>query len=443
MKNKYGIVSLKELSKQPDVFIKITKKMKNELNDKRKKRFKNLKELSKHIHEKESTLISFFWQETSLSLKIFLKIVKILKIKNYENKILWIGGRTRGKGIKNPKLLFNFNNEEGGKFIASVLGDGTFNHKFEIQYTNHCPILLENIIKTAKNVFGNIDIIYKSEKMVLFPTIAGKIIKELGLKQGRKTVTNPHIPKFILNGSRKCKIGYLKQISDDEGSPQINPPYSYSIRYEFALEIPKNKLNEREKYIPNLLLDLYELVRSLGYTTTAIYGGRVFCGRKNKDRRIVSWAFNTVGKKNIEKFAKEINFRTPKRRKKLETGLKKMKIETYGKKAKFIILEKCKELSSEKTIFTKYDLMKKINRSRRNSEEWLKKLEKKKFVKIIEGNKFIIKSQGFCGLAGRTAFKYKITKSGLEFLNKNNKDEIQIKILPKYKNIKEPIDNWQ
>jgi len=149
---------------------------------------------------------------------------------------------------------------------------------------------------------------------VLFPNILGKIILTLGLRPGRKTVTNPSIPRFIMSGTKESKIGFLKQITDDEGSAQINPPNSYSIRYEFAIEIPKDKFDEREKYIPNLPLDLYKLIKEFGYSVTRIYGGRILRG-KRKLRYTISWAFDIQRKTSLEKFAREINFRVPKRRK--------------------------------------------------------------------------------------------------------------------------------
>jgi hypothetical protein len=415
-----------------EVYLKITKRLKEKLSKERKKQFKNMKELASQINEPESALISFFWQHHAISVRLFLKLVKQFGIESYEKEIKWIGGKTRGKGISNPKSPFNFNTKEGGMFVAAVLGDGTFLYNLEIQYRNYCPLMLKQVVSTARKLFGNISIVSKDVTSVLFPSILGKIIYELGLRPGRKTVTNPHIPEFVMNGTKECKIGFLKQISDDEGSPEINPPNSYSIRYEFAIQLPKNKFNEKEKYIPNLLNDLYELIKSFGFSTTRIYGGRVYKGRR-KLRYCVSWVFDVQGKQSLEKFEKEINFRVPKRRKKLKWGLSKMKTETYGKKAWFIVLSKFYGIFKQQGFVTKHELSKHIRRTKRNGQAWLSKLESEGFIEQIGGNKFI--GRGYKGLHGRTPAKYKITKKGINTLVNYRKNE-DVRICPKYRNTK-------
>lgn len=430
MKN--GNVRLNSLRK--DIYLKITPEFMKKLIEKRKNSFKNIKELAAAIHEPEKSIANFFWQPHAVSLKLFLKIVKLFKIESYENEIIWLGGKTRGKGIHKPKLPFSFNTEEGGIFIAAVLGDGHFNNNFEITYYNHNPLMLNKIITAANKLFGKVDIVYKDNRSVVFPKILGRIIYILGLRPGRKTITNPSIPKFIIKGAKECKIGFLKQMSDDEGSAQIRPRYSYSIRYEFAREIPYEKISVKEKYVPNLLLDLYKVVRNLGYSTTNIYGGRIYKGRK-KPRFVVSWAFDIQGKKSLEKFAREINFRIPKRKEKLAYGISKIQIETYGKKAKDIALKYFYAIFKRKGYVTKQELSKKLKRTIRNAQEWLFKLEKKDLIKRSGGNKFIGGNKGFCSLAGKTPLEYIITNKGREYLKRTRFfSSPKIKITPANRN---------
>lgn len=423
---KDGNVSLNSLLKN-EIYLRITPKLMKILVNKRKKSFKNIREIATAIHEPEKAVTNFFWQPHAIPLNIFLKLVKLFKIGPYEKEIVWLGGKTRGNGIFKPRLPFNFNTEEGGIFIAAVLGDGHFDHNFEIAYYNHAPLMLNRIIAITNKLFGKVDIVYKDSKSIVFPKILGKIIYILGLRPGRKTVINPSIPKFIMGGSEECKIGFLKQISDDEGSAQINPPYSYSIRYEFAREIPYEKISEKEKYVPILLLDLYKLIRSLDYSTTNIYGGRVYKGRK-KPRFVVSWAFDIQGKLSLEKFANEINFRIPKRKEKLAYGLSRIRVETYGKNAQNVALKYFYEIFKQKEHVTKQELSIKLKRTIRNAQDWLFKLENEGLIKRCGGNRFIGGSEGFCSLIGKTPLEYVMTKKGATFLKK-----IKTSSLPKIK----------
>jgi len=426
---KDGIVRLIDLP-QDEIYVRVSSQLKNNLSTLRKKSFKNMKEMADAINEPESAVVNFFWSRNSSLLKTLIKLVAHFKIKDYENEVLWIGGKTRGCGISHPKLPFNLSTREGGMFIASVLGDGTFSHNLEVGYRNYCPLMLSTIKVTANKLFGKVRLADEDSTSVTFPVIIGKILEVLGFTPGRKTVTNPSIPKFIINGSKECQIGFLQQITDDEASPQIKPPNSYSVRYEFALEIPIDKFHEKDRYVPNLLKDIYNLVRCMGYSTTRIYGGRILKG-KVKPRYTVSWAFDIQGKSSLEKFANEINFRVPKRKEKLEYGISKMKINTYGRKAQIVAISKILELCNKNDFVTKHELAAEINRTKRNAQEWLIKLNKKGFVNQIGGNEFI--GSGFCSLRGRTPAKYAITKLGINFL-KNELKQVEdgIRILPKY-----------
>jgi len=440
---KYDSVSLFDLANDNDIYVTISKKMGDVLSDKRKRYFKNMNDLSKKLDEKENTLYSFFWQKLSISLRMFMKLVKLFNIQDYEKEILWIGGRTSNKGIKTPKFPFNFNSYEGGKFIAAVLGDGCFHLNFEIGYRNDSQILLREIVKTANSVFGDVELVSKTNSRIIFPVILGKIVSKLGMLQGRKTITDATIPDFVFSSSKECRIGFMKQISDDEASSQINSPNSYSIRYEFAVEIPFDKFNEREKFVPRLLLGVYRLVKDLGYSTTRIYGGRVYKGRKKK-RYGVSWAFDIQGKESLEKFTKEINFRVLSRKRKLENGVKLMKINTYGKSAKFVVLSSFNKLFNENAHVTKHELSEEINRTLRNSGEWLRKLRDCGLIQCIGGNDFI--GEGFCKLNGRTPIRYILTDFGAEqlknYIKIKEKNIIKIKACPKYTN-SEPYSPWE
>lgn len=424
-----GIVNLIDLP-QNETYINVSLNFKNKIYKLAIKKFGSLYKLSKILNEPANTLYSFLLEKDKCPLRTFLKLIDHFQIKNYLSEIRWIGGKKLTSGIKNPKIPFNFNTEAGGTFIAAVLGDGMIFQSFEVGYKNSSPLMLKIVKKASNKLFGRVKV-RETKDFIIFPSIIGRILKLFGMKPGRKTVSDPHIPTFILNGNEKCKIGFLKQISDDEGSPQIKPPYSYSIRYEFAVEIPEEEFRNRNKYVPNLLKDLHKLVRDLGFSTTNIYGGRIYKGRK-KPRYCISFAFDIQGRQSLEKFAKEINFRIPKRREKLKMGLRRMQRYTYGRKGEFVALKTFFDVLLEKGSVNKHEFSKLLNRSLRDAEEWLRKLRKKGLIKIIGGNEFI--GSGFCSLKGRSPFVYTITPLGYRVLRNQIEEKELIKVLPKYQN---------
>ena len=331
------------------------------------------------------------------------------------SSISWIGGKTQKNGIRKPRLPFCFNNESGGMLIASVLGDGMMDKKHIVSYINWSPKLRKQVIYSAKNVFGDVDIsTVKDNNRIVFPVVIGKILNVVGINPGRKTITNPNVPECVKRGNRKCKIGFLKQMSDDEGSPMIRPRRSYSIRYEFAVRLPKNKFEERKNYIPNLLIDTKELFEKLGFRTTRIYGGRIYRGRRH-ETYAVSWAFDILGRDSIEKFAKEIGFRLEKRQKKLMLGLRSIQKRILPKSDSYhTVLSAFKQIIDSKSFATKHSFRPAKGYSLRSAESWLNKLNRKGFIKIISGGEHI--GGGWKALSGRAPYRFVITEKGKFFL---------------------------
>lgn len=247
-----GIVNLYAFLSD-EIYVDIKFSVKKTFSYKRKLLFNNMKQLADSIGETEGTLQSFFWHKSAVRLSLLLKLAKLFGTELQESDVIWIGEKT-GNGIETPKLPFKFNTEEGGKFVAAILGDGTFSKKGEPGYINWCDYKLAEVMAAAEKIFGKIRMVSCKEHVIMFPAVIGKTIHKLGLRPGRKTVTNPRIPEFVMKGSDECKLGFLRQISDDEGSPEIGKR-SYSIRFEFALEIPEEYFKQKEKYVPNLLLD--------------------------------------------------------------------------------------------------------------------------------------------------------------------------------------------
>jgi len=69
-----GSVNLIVLS-QNEIYLKISKKLKDGLSEERKKCFKNMKELANAINESEQSIVNFFWHQNAVLLRVFLKLV--------------------------------------------------------------------------------------------------------------------------------------------------------------------------------------------------------------------------------------------------------------------------------------------------------------------------------------------------------------------------------
>ncbi len=407
-----GNVYLQDLKEDKSISVKINKKFKKYLKDSIKLKYKTLYQFQKKSNM--DTIYNFFFYNPRIKLPTIIKLIKTfnLNLKELEKNIIWIGTKT-GYGIRNPKFPFNFQTKEGYRFIASILGDGSLKKDIIVEYNNQKFLLINKVRESAIKIFGKIDGITKriNEDKVIrlaFPKIIGKIILKLGLKPGRKTIINPNIPNFILNGSKENKIEFLKQISDDEGSPQINIPYSYSIRFSFAVQ---NKIRS-PKVKSNLTIDLHKLVNSLNYNTTKVYSTKSYeCTGKNKGiNRGYMWAFDIQGKEHITRFYNEVGFRVKSRQIKLLKGIKSIKRNQLGTKRMYkAATNNFKIVYNKNGFVTKHNLAKQANISLRNSIEWLRKLHKKNLIKIKKHHNFIHNGRNICGLKGRTPNEYILT----------------------------------
>lgn len=164
---------------------------------------------------------------------------------------------------------------------------------------------------------------------------------------------------------------------------------------------------------------------------TAVYGGRIYKGRKRK-RFCISWAFDIQGKQFLEKFSKEIGFRIPEKIKKLEYGIRKMKRIRYGINAEKIVLRHFNKIYEQQNYVTKHDLKNEIKRSRRAAEQWLVKLKRMGFIERLDGNE-PIGIGGYCKFNGRKPTRFVLTEAGANTLKERDMDDkIRIKACPKY-----------
>lgn len=400
MLSENGYVNLSDLYSNDKIYVRVKNSFKLEILENVLKKFGNLNQASKQTGI--SCLDRFLKRNRKIKLIELVRLLKILTINIELSKGLDKIGCSSGKEIDLPKFPIDFNDGQGFVIIAAIMGDGCISQKEELIYSNCEHHLIEKVIKYVCKKFKdapynlrNIDGFYS----VVFPSVIAKIILESGIGKGNKNINNPEIPKFIKKGTRNNKSAFLKQVSDDEGSAQINIPNSYSIRYEFAVNSENNSISKFGK-------DLRDMFIEMGYNTTKLYNSKNYY---NKIKKINSycWAFDVQNKNSLEKFDKEIGFSIASKDKKLKMGLKYIKKNQFGlHKRREISLKGFTNTFNRDGFVTKHSLAHETNISLRCSQDWLYKLKSEKLIKLVKKPEYIHTGKKTKGLNGKSPAKY-------------------------------------
>ncbi len=199
--------------------------------------------------------------------------------------------------------------------IGIHLGDGHSDHNsvknsYSLEYTGHLTDeygwyfkyiqptfwkyfhlkgrLYSEIRENSRSVRLN----YRSKGLYQFFTYV------LDLPPGKKDVWG--IPKVVKQGNLEIKRNFLKGVADTD----------------FSLTFLRKDKNVLSKYPRislstsnmNLAKELVELIQELGFTTCSRYNFKT----KGEDKEYNSNEININGKKNLEKWMKEIGFSSPK-----------------------------------------------------------------------------------------------------------------------------------
>lgn len=368
-----GIVRLEDLPEK-EVFINLKKNFHKNLENKIRNYgiFKFCEKLNI-----SNRIISHWLTDGSL---IRLDVLnKILSFFNYRlnNRIDYIRGKDGGC-IYNPKLPFKFNNKEGVRIIAGILGDGGIPTKRSNPYytnTNECQI--KGFLEDITTVFGKIKYNVRKYKkndstinIVELPSLAQKIFLKLGLKKGKKIETNPDIPKFIFNLKKDEKGEFLSQIIDDEGSVNLKSRY---LKIKFAILSSKG--------ISNLAKDVCELIKNLG----------VDCSLYHFEKRIINnkerthWQIQISSMMELKKLYPFLNLRHEKKDKRFKLLFNTIKQEQYPKtKCTNIYLDLMKDLQENKGYFTPYSISKETGRAIGSCRNTILKFKKQGLIKCVK-----------------------------------------------------------
>ncbi|MBW2984287.1 LAGLIDADG family homing endonuclease [Candidatus Woesearchaeota archaeon] len=269
------------------------------------------------------------------SLTFFEKLINFLYIKNrfeigheeVSKNVSWIGSRSEGKGIANPKLPFNFNSVEGATIVSAILHDGGISKEptTNPSYRNYEKILRNNLMGSAESVVGDIHI--KSNiSRITFPKILGTIlIHGIGMSSGSKTVSNQEIPAFILNGTEEVKGAFLRQAFDDDGSVylrendnggrEINLANTVDVSHlspDLCYEIKNKNLSE---YSSNVIKQNKLLLENLGIKVKGPIFKREYKTNKGEIRH--TWRIHITYKNDFRIFQDKIGLLIPMKRERL------------------------------------------------------------------------------------------------------------------------------
>ena len=318
------IVNIKDLEDE-NVYIDLNKKSKEILKQKIKNKFKTYKTFSKQLNLKVDNLkrnndLLHFFGGHKITLKFLQKIISPfpeLTESFIEKNIYRIGCKRGNKDIYNPKLPFDFNNKEGIRFISAILFDGGISSILKPIYRNNDKHLRNIIINCSKKIFGDFE-----EKeigtLILFPKITGIILKRIGLKEGKKVITNPKIPKFIFNTKITNKGLFLRQAFDDDGC--VPQPHIKYITIGIHIDVTEG---DRKS---NLIEGIKKLLEDFNIYINESFIAREYKIGNNLRQR---WSINIYARKNLEIFYDKIGFDIKKKRNRLFKMINSYKTSKY------------------------------------------------------------------------------------------------------------------
>ena len=356
----------------------------------------NWRELSKILNIGLIHLEGILHKNKKIKLRIIKRLFELAGINKaeIERNIFLIALGTNG-GVKfanaiiNPRLPFDFNTIDGARVISSLFFDGGIDSDLYPHYRNQNIELRKKVYESYTNLFGEFKgkfTNYKDREQIYLPRVVGIILTQcLGLIPGRKTITNPKVPSFTIDGSRELKSVFLQQAFDDEG--HFNKSLK-GIEFKLANGLFANKSehefivkNDVEEYAPNLIKDVKKLIESFDIRVSKLYCADIY---QTKDGRYNSrWKFRICGRKNLEIFQNEINFISDYKRNDLKKGIESIKFDYYPKnESEKIIYNACVNLQKKEGKITSRTLAKEISRSQILAKKMIHKFVKEGLLKV-------------------------------------------------------------
>jgi len=284
-----------------------------------------------------------------------------------DRSIRAIGGR---RSIKNVRFPINMNCYAGGRLIAAALSDGGVylrdlnQRKLVFNYYNNDRNLINQIIKSARDLVGEAQYSYNNEKLSFSSKLIPEILVRVGVPIGRKTLTNSYLPQIVCHGKPETVRGHFSQVFADEGSIWegaiaykraiglsniLSDAYlseleglhwkerrtSKGTRWKnvsYAKKIEKEISNGLRNLIwsnpPKLLVNEMDKLGTCGIKAT-IKPTEI---NKTTHGYTAVWTLQILGEENIKIFAEKIGFGCKRKQRKLEEMLERWRLRDATKK---------------------------------------------------------------------------------------------------------------
>jgi len=202
-----------------------------------------------------------------------------------------------------------------GGIIGHVYGDGTIpQNKVQFSYCNKEKELVDDLRRSVNNIFKTEPIsTYKSKDgtyKVSYSTLVGHILIKLGVPYGNKMHSELPIPNCITCGGLAIQRAFLKALFDDDGSVMYSEKYA---AHNVNLHLTRD--SELESDLRNLFGQVRGLLNNFGILSSSVYTARKYFV-KDKERIVLGFVINRNSE--LPRFSKEIGFRSPSKRDRLQ-----------------------------------------------------------------------------------------------------------------------------
>lgn len=328
-----GIVNLQDLPSDK-ICIRLPSDIQRDMVRTALKFSKNRYRLAKEIDVKEANLrdleLSRF---KSITLSIIIKLSKFLVNQGYseysleklEGKIDLIKAKFVGIPIIKPKFPIDFNCKKGFQIVSAILFDGGITANFIPIYVNLEEKLIDKFVANIKKVIGDFEITGNVKKKnnsenvyrITLPKVIGYILS-YGLKVpiGNKTMRDPSIPRFVVNGNKKFQKAFLQQAFDDEGTVVLGIKDGSGRAVRFSQ-------SNSEKIPPVRLTQLKRMLIRLNVIALGPYFVSMYIDKEGN--KSFSYSIQLSNFDSIKCFAKNVNFSLKRQRIKLKKVLNSYK----------------------------------------------------------------------------------------------------------------------
>lgn len=284
--------------------------------------------------------------------------------------------------VLSQKLEVDFNREEGGKIIAALLGDGYNKSKNSgAGYVNKNSLLRKEFLNNLTRLFKCIELRDYSKayygKILQLPSFFSYVFEKAGIPCGRKVLTNPGIPDWLLKSNKSEVISaYLQQIFDDEGHISAE---------KRMIDLPQSIDVTNGERVPKQLLDLVYLLSKIGIKSNVPYHiGNYKVKGKDRTYKRSRYVVTLSSYSELKKFKDKSNFLSKHKKEKLDKIIINPPLmQRKNKEIEKDVLKACRKIQSQKGRINSFVLANELNIGESYAQKLLKRLTKSgKLVKI-------------------------------------------------------------